>query len=129
MTMAYSILPSEIDFTEYSFDFEEYVKNEMGLDIISSAKKNGGKASKHTNKDLSDFTTIAKYASREPVATIAFFHESAWPTLRKTCKGISIDCAGSSADLSFTTLVQEKMDKFRGFFILLTRPSISLYLK
>ncbi|GJJ76663.1 cleavage and polyadenylation specificity factor subunit 4 [Entomortierella parvispora] len=41
MTMAYSILPSEIDFQEYSFDFEEYVKNEMGLDIISSAKKNG----------------------------------------------------------------------------------------
>jgi len=45
MTMAYSILPSEIDFQQYSFDFEEYVKNEMGLDIVSTAKKNGGNSS------------------------------------------------------------------------------------
>ncbi|KAF9952289.1 Cleavage and polyadenylation specificity factor subunit 4 [Mortierella alpina] len=39
--MAYSILPSEIDFQDYSFDFEEYVRNEVGLDITHSAKKNG----------------------------------------------------------------------------------------
>lgn len=40
--MAYSILPSEIDFQDYSFDFEEYVRTEVGLDITHSAKKNGG---------------------------------------------------------------------------------------
>ncbi|KAF9088101.1 Cleavage and polyadenylation specificity factor subunit 4 [Mortierella sp. AD031] len=41
MAMTYSILPSEIDFQNYSFDFEEYVRNEVGLDITSAAKKNG----------------------------------------------------------------------------------------
>lgn len=40
--MTYSILPSEIDFQDYTFDFEEYVRNEVGLDITSTAKKNGG---------------------------------------------------------------------------------------
>jgi hypothetical protein len=42
MSMTYSILPSEIDFQDYAFDFEEYVRNEVGLDITSTAKKNGG---------------------------------------------------------------------------------------
>ncbi|KAF8937871.1 cleavage and polyadenylation-specific factor 4-like protein [Dissophora ornata] len=41
MAMTYSILPSEIDFQDYSFDFEEYVRNEVGLDITNLAKKNG----------------------------------------------------------------------------------------
>ncbi|KAF9141895.1 Cleavage and polyadenylation specificity factor subunit 4 [Mortierella sp. GBA39] len=41
MSMTYSILPSEIDFQDYSFDFEEYVRNEVGLDITSTTKKNG----------------------------------------------------------------------------------------
>ncbi|KAG9065780.1 hypothetical protein KI688_002077 [Linnemannia hyalina] len=41
MAMTYSILPSEIDFQDYSFDFEEYVRNEVGLDITSTTKKNG----------------------------------------------------------------------------------------
>lgn len=43
MTMTYSILPSEIDFQDYHFDFEEYVRNEVGLDITFTGKKNGGK--------------------------------------------------------------------------------------
>ncbi|KAG0035692.1 Cleavage and polyadenylation specificity factor subunit 4 [Podila clonocystis] len=41
MTMTYSILPSEIDFQDYHFDFEEYVRNEVGLDITFTGKKNG----------------------------------------------------------------------------------------
>ncbi|KAI7818291.1 hypothetical protein BC939DRAFT_427968 [Gamsiella multidivaricata] len=41
MAMTYSILPSEIGFQDYSFDFEEYVRNEVGLDITNMAKKNG----------------------------------------------------------------------------------------
>jgi hypothetical protein len=40
--MAFSILPAEIDFQEYAFDFEEFVRNEVGLDITNLAKKNGG---------------------------------------------------------------------------------------
>lgn len=43
MMMTYSILPSEIDFQDYQFDFEEYVRNEVGLDITFTGKKNGGK--------------------------------------------------------------------------------------
>ncbi|KAF8980980.1 hypothetical protein BGZ46_003400 [Entomortierella lignicola] len=41
MAVAYSILPSEIDFQDYTFDFEEFVRSEVGLDITNSAKKNG----------------------------------------------------------------------------------------
>ncbi|KAG0267070.1 Cleavage and polyadenylation specificity factor subunit 4 [Mortierella polycephala] len=41
MAMAYSILPSEIDFQHYTFDFEEYVRTEVGLDITFTGKKNG----------------------------------------------------------------------------------------
>ncbi|KAI8354848.1 hypothetical protein B0O80DRAFT_449835 [Mortierella sp. GBAus27b] len=41
MAMAYSILPAEIDFQDYSFDFEEFVRIDMGLDITNTAKKNG----------------------------------------------------------------------------------------
>jgi len=51
MAMTYSILPSEIDFQDYSFDFEEYVRNEVGLDITNTAKKNGGMSlSRHSVK-------------------------------------------------------------------------------
>ncbi|KAF9420707.1 hypothetical protein BGZ94_009045, partial [Podila epigama] len=39
--MTYSILPSEIDFGDYHFDFEEFVRNEVGLDITTTGRKNG----------------------------------------------------------------------------------------
>lgn len=58
--MAYSILPSEIDFQDYSFDFEEYVRNEVGLDITHSAKKNGG-----MHKSVEQ---RSRHDSRQPVA-------------------------------------------------------------
>lgn len=73
MAMTYSILPSEIDFQDYSFDFEEYVRNEVGLDITSTAKKNGGmslsslSSSQHS---LSIVTNTLLLSSMDSVAKI-----------------------------------------------------------
>lgn len=54
MTMTYSILPSEIDFQDYHFDFEEYVRNEVGLDITFTGKKNGGKYTLREMQELAE---------------------------------------------------------------------------
>ncbi|KAF9160151.1 hypothetical protein DFQ27_005976 [Actinomortierella ambigua] len=37
----HSLLPSEIDFQNFMFDFEEFVRLEVGLDITSFPKRNG----------------------------------------------------------------------------------------
>src|SRR5690349_3258749 len=72
MAMTYSILPSEIDFQDYTFDFEEYVRNEVGLDITSTAKKNGGMSlsSLSSSQNSSIVTNTPLLSSMNSVAKI-----------------------------------------------------------